>query len=157
MRLWTLHTRYLDAKGLVALWREALLAQKVLQGKTKGYRHHPQLIRFQHIRGRKLRLHPILLSFWKRQTIAVIILMGIKFIRHEAGENYRNKRASYCMNGDIWNASSEEGISQVSSALIDKKTLIRILFSGLFPDPIVLGRRWNTSTSTKLVGFFLLV
>ena len=47
MRLWTLHPRYLDAKGLVALWREALLAQKVLQGKTKGYRHHPQLIRFQ--------------------------------------------------------------------------------------------------------------
>ena len=47
MRLWTLHPKYLDAKGLVALWREALLAQKVLQGKTKGYRHHPQLIRFQ--------------------------------------------------------------------------------------------------------------
>ena len=47
MRLWTLHPRYLDAKGLVALWREALLAQKVLQGKTKGYRYHPQLIRFQ--------------------------------------------------------------------------------------------------------------
>ncbi|HXF11458.1 MAG TPA: pyrimidine dimer DNA glycosylase/endonuclease V [Desulfuromonadaceae bacterium] len=46
MRLWTLHPRYLDAKGLVALWREALLAQKVLQGKTRGYRHHPQLIRF---------------------------------------------------------------------------------------------------------------
>src|SRR5690348_4497397 len=47
MRLWTLHPKYLDAKGLVALWREALLAQKVLLGKTKGYRHHPQLIRFQ--------------------------------------------------------------------------------------------------------------
>jgi hypothetical protein len=47
MRLWTLHPKYLDAKGLVALWREALLAQKVLRGKTKGYRHHPQLIRFQ--------------------------------------------------------------------------------------------------------------
>jgi hypothetical protein len=47
MRLWTLHPRYLDAKGLVALWREALLAQKVLQGKTEGYRYHPQLIRFQ--------------------------------------------------------------------------------------------------------------
>lgn len=47
MRLWTLHPKYLDAKGLVALWREALLAQKVLQGKTKGYRHHPQLIRFR--------------------------------------------------------------------------------------------------------------
>jgi hypothetical protein len=46
MRLWTLHPKYLDAKGLVALWREALLAQKVLRGATKGYRHHPQLLRF---------------------------------------------------------------------------------------------------------------
>ena len=46
MRLWTLHPKYLDAKGLVALWREALLAQKVLRGRTRGYRHHPQLIRF---------------------------------------------------------------------------------------------------------------
>jgi hypothetical protein len=47
MRLWTLHPRYLDAKGLVAAWREALLAQKVLSGATRGYRHHPQLLRFQ--------------------------------------------------------------------------------------------------------------
>ena len=47
MRLWTLHPQYLDAKGLVAAWREGLLAQKVLAGATKGYRHHPQLIRFQ--------------------------------------------------------------------------------------------------------------
>jgi hypothetical protein len=47
MRLWTVHPRYLDAKGLVAAWREALLAQKVLAGATKGYCHHPQLVRFQ--------------------------------------------------------------------------------------------------------------
>src|SRR3954463_9117853 len=47
MRLWTLHPRYLDAKGLVASWREALLAQKVLQGRTRGYRNHPQLHRFR--------------------------------------------------------------------------------------------------------------
>jgi hypothetical protein len=46
MRLWTLHPKYLDARGLVALWREALLAQKVLRGATKGYKHHPQLLRF---------------------------------------------------------------------------------------------------------------
>ncbi len=46
MRLWTLHPRYLDAKGLVALWREALLAQKVLRGQTRGYKRHPQLFRF---------------------------------------------------------------------------------------------------------------
>jgi hypothetical protein len=47
MRLWSLHPRYLDAKGLVAAWREALLAQAVLRGATRGYRHHPQLARFQ--------------------------------------------------------------------------------------------------------------
>ncbi len=47
MRLWTLHPRYLDAKGLVAAWRESLLAQKVLRGETRGYRRHPQLERFR--------------------------------------------------------------------------------------------------------------
>ena len=47
MRLWTLHPRYLDARGLVALWREALLAKAVLRGVTRGYRHHPQLARFR--------------------------------------------------------------------------------------------------------------
>jgi hypothetical protein len=47
MRLWSLHPKYLDAKGLVALWREALLAQKVLMGATKGYRNHPQLQRLK--------------------------------------------------------------------------------------------------------------
>lgn len=47
MRLWSISPKYLDAKGLVALWREALLAKKVLQGKTKGYRNHPQLLRFK--------------------------------------------------------------------------------------------------------------
>lgn len=47
MRLWSLHPQYLDVKGLVAVWREGLLAQAVLLGKTRGYRHHPQLWRFQ--------------------------------------------------------------------------------------------------------------
>lgn len=47
MRLWTLHPRYLDSRGLVALWREALLAQAVLGGCTSGYTHHPQLRRFR--------------------------------------------------------------------------------------------------------------
>lgn len=49
MRLWSVHPKHLDAKGLVALWREALLAKHVLEGKTKGYKHHPQLIRFKNI------------------------------------------------------------------------------------------------------------
>ncbi|MBA3014877.1 MAG: pyrimidine dimer DNA glycosylase/endonuclease V [Proteobacteria bacterium] len=47
MRLWSLHPKYLDTQGLVALWREALLARAVIRGETKGYRRHPQLIRFQ--------------------------------------------------------------------------------------------------------------
>jgi hypothetical protein len=58
VRLWSLHPQYLDARGLVALWREALLAQAVLRGETRGYRYHPQLRRFpgvgaiaQYLRG----------------------------------------------------------------------------------------------------------
>ena len=47
MRLWTVHPRYLDAQGLVAAWREGLLAQKVLRGETRGYTRHPQLARFR--------------------------------------------------------------------------------------------------------------
>lgn len=47
MRLWTLHPKYLDSRGLVALWREGLLAKAVLSGETRGYRRHPQLLRFR--------------------------------------------------------------------------------------------------------------
>jgi hypothetical protein len=50
MRIWTIHPKYLDPQGLVALWREALLARAVLRNATTGYRHHPQLHRF--------RMHP---------------------------------------------------------------------------------------------------
>ena len=47
MRIWSLHPQYLDRQGLLALWREGLLAQAVLLGKTAGYIHHPQLVRFR--------------------------------------------------------------------------------------------------------------
>lgn len=47
MRIWSLHPKYLDPQGLIALWREALLAQAVLRGETRGYRNHPQLERFK--------------------------------------------------------------------------------------------------------------
>jgi hypothetical protein len=47
MRLWSLHPMYLDSRGLVSLWREGLLAQAVLQGRTRGYTRHPQLQRFR--------------------------------------------------------------------------------------------------------------
>jgi hypothetical protein len=47
MRLWSLSPKYLDVKGLLAVWREGLLARAVLNGQTRGYLHHPQLDRFK--------------------------------------------------------------------------------------------------------------
>ena len=47
MRLWSIHPHQLDRAALVACWREALLAQAVIAGRTRGYTNHPQLERFQ--------------------------------------------------------------------------------------------------------------
>jgi hypothetical protein len=47
MRLWSIHPKYLDVKGLNGLWREALLAKSIFEGKSKGYINHPQLTRFK--------------------------------------------------------------------------------------------------------------
>jgi hypothetical protein len=47
MQIWSIHPQYLDTKGLVALWRETLLAKNVLENKTKGYKNNPQLTRFK--------------------------------------------------------------------------------------------------------------
>jgi len=47
MRIWSIHPKYLDSKGLIAVWRETLLAKKVLENKTIGYKNHPQLNRFK--------------------------------------------------------------------------------------------------------------
>jgi hypothetical protein len=47
MRIWSLHPRHLDARGLVTVWREGLLARAVLLGRTRGYRYHPQLERWK--------------------------------------------------------------------------------------------------------------
>lgn len=66
MRLWSIHPKYLDSKGLVALWREALLAQAVLNGKTKGYKNHPQLERF---RDNEHTLTHYLYHIWLEATI----------------------------------------------------------------------------------------
>jgi hypothetical protein len=45
--LWSIHPKYLDTKGLLAVWREGLLAKKVIEKKTQAYGNHPQLIRFK--------------------------------------------------------------------------------------------------------------
>ena len=62
MRLWSLHPSQLDVQGLVALWREGLLALAVAKGKTRGYRNHPQLIRFTRCRDPVAALERYLLA-----------------------------------------------------------------------------------------------
>jgi len=70
MRLWTVHPRYLDTKGLLAAWREGLLAQKVLQDKTSGYRNHPQLLRFRATANPTASIASYLLVFMKKRSNA---------------------------------------------------------------------------------------
>ena len=74
MRLWTLHPKYLDSRGLVALWREALLAQAVLAGQTRGYTRHPQLRRF---RDSKSAMESM--AFYLRAVHAEAIARGYSF------------------------------------------------------------------------------
>ena len=80
MRLWTLHPKYLDPVGLVALWREALLARAVLKGETVGYRHHPQLIRF------RAQQHPVrTLDRYLHAVYAEALRRGYRFDRRKFG------------------------------------------------------------------------
>jgi len=65
MRLWSIHPKYLDPKGLVALWREALLAKEVIYGKTKGYRNHPQLIRFYNTKNPRASINVYLIYIYE--------------------------------------------------------------------------------------------
>ena len=80
MRLWSLHPRYLDPQGLVALWREALLARAVLAGNTRGYRNHPQLERF---RSQSAPLSAI--SSYLRGIHAEAVARGYSFDRSKIG------------------------------------------------------------------------
>ena len=81
MRLWTINFKYLDAKGLVALWREALLAKNVLAGLTKGYKNHPQLDRFY---AHKNALEAI--NAYLAEVYAQACARGYKFDAAKAGE-----------------------------------------------------------------------
>ena len=68
MRLWSLHPKYLDPQGLVALWREALLAQAVLCGNTRGYKAHPQLDRFRAQASPEAAIAAYLQAVWDEAT-----------------------------------------------------------------------------------------
>ncbi|MCM8792162.1 MAG: pyrimidine dimer DNA glycosylase/endonuclease V [Candidatus Omnitrophica bacterium] len=65
MRLWSIHPQYLDKKGLLAVWREGLLAKRVLEGKTKGYRSHPQLVRFKNYKNSIVAIDAYLFEIYK--------------------------------------------------------------------------------------------
>ena len=68
MRIWSVHPKYLDAKGIVALWRETLLAKNVLEGNTKGYKNHPQLIRFKAVKKPLEAINQYLAEVWDEAT-----------------------------------------------------------------------------------------
>ena len=87
MRIWSLHPKYLDTRGLVALWRESLLAQAVLQGKTKGYVHHPQLQRF------RAQANPVgFIAEYLRAIRAEAVSRGFNFAAEKIGRSRANGR-----------------------------------------------------------------
>lgn len=89
MRIWSLHPKYLDSKGLVALWREGLLARAVLQGETKGYKNHPQLIRFKNHENSIALINTYLLNVYRESE-----LRGYKFNRNKIGHDFTESRIS---------------------------------------------------------------
>jgi hypothetical protein len=83
MRIWSLHPKYLDKKGLLALWRESLLAKKVLEGKTKGYNNHPQLDRFKKAENPLDCIKLYLTCIYEES-----VKRGYKFDRSKIGSNF---------------------------------------------------------------------
>lgn len=89
MRLWSLHPKYLDRQGLVALWREALLARAVLRGETKGYKHHPQLERFASHASPRSAINAYLLAVYEES-----VERGYEFDRRKIGPSRSLARIS---------------------------------------------------------------
>ncbi|HNQ69036.1 MAG TPA: pyrimidine dimer DNA glycosylase/endonuclease V [Bacteroidales bacterium] len=87
MRIWSIHPKYLDAKGIVALWRETLLAKNVLEGNTKGYKNHPQLKRFRAVDNPIGYINKYLLSVYDEA-----VDRGYNFDRRKIGENISNDK-----------------------------------------------------------------
>ncbi|MBN1645161.1 hypothetical protein JW851_03960 [Candidatus Woesearchaeota archaeon] len=65
MRLWSIHPKYLDVKGLSGLWRESLLAKKILKGETESHKNHPQLNRFKVLKKPLPAINSYLLYIYK--------------------------------------------------------------------------------------------
>jgi hypothetical protein len=87
MRLWSLHPKYLDSKGLVALWREGLLARAVLKGDTTGYKNHPQLHRFKNFHDPLTAIDTYLLHVFKESQ-----RRSYKFNKTKIGSDFTENR-----------------------------------------------------------------
>ena len=87
MRIWIIHPKYLDQKGLVALWREALLARKVLQGRTKGWTRHPQLDKIRKHNNPVAAMNTYLLHVWKESCNR-----GYCFDKKKIGNKFTRKK-----------------------------------------------------------------
>lgn len=87
MRLWSIHPKYLDSQGLVAVWREGLLARKVLSGQTSGYRNHPQLTRFKRQQKPLKHIDAYLYHVWKEAK-----RRGYNFNRMKIGQRPSTER-----------------------------------------------------------------
>jgi len=101
MRLWSLHPSYLDAKGLVALWREGLLARNVLHGNTKGYKNHPQLDRFKALNDPKQGIDAYLSAVLDESFARGYTFTADKIVRPESFEQTAKSLAMTVTDGQL--------------------------------------------------------
>lgn len=80
MRIWSIHPKYLDIKGLVALWRETLMAKHALEGKTRGYKNHPQLNGFKELKKPVDGINQYLTFVYDEAIKGTIILIKQKLV-----------------------------------------------------------------------------
>jgi hypothetical protein len=140
LRLWALHPKYLDAKGLVALWREGLLALHVLRGTTRGYRRHPQLDRFRRTEDPVGALNRFLWYVHGRG-----VSRGYRFDESKLGPragagNFPSPPDSSSTSWPISGRSSLPGIPKGAGGSYGLDRRIRIRFSSSFPGGSRIGK-----------------
>jgi hypothetical protein len=103
MRIWSLHPKYLDPAGLVALWRETLLARAVLSGATRGYQHHPQLHRFQATRDPVATIDRYLAAVYDEACERGYHFDASKFIRRRKSASLAVTSGQIAFSNHTWN------------------------------------------------------
>ncbi len=87
MRLWSIHPKYLDVKGLCGLWREGIMARNALLGIRKGYINHPQLDRFKIQENPVLFIDTYLLNVYNES-----IMRNYNFNREKFGDSFTENK-----------------------------------------------------------------